>query len=140
MTVAELRRLFKKQIPAAYQSLQEAATMPESEAKRYKVQKALEHINKGYEILAKCEGHLRGVDELMLYQRVENISIEKTALVLYGKADKKSIHNAIALEGHVFKRLYKCLTAQEATQQAETEKVRQSMAERLKAREERLGG
>ena len=26
--------------------------MPESEAKRYKVQKALEHINKGYEILA----------------------------------------------------------------------------------------
>lgn len=140
MTEAELKRLFKRQIPAAYNSLEESVVMPESEAKQFKVQKAWECINKGYEIILLCGNELRGIDEMLLFHRVENVPMNKTALILYGTSDKRAIHNAISLESHVFKRLYKCLTAQEAAQQVEEEKVRQSMAERLKEREKRLRG
>ncbi|MGA3676000.1 hypothetical protein [Lysinibacillus agricola] len=80
MTLDELKRLFKKQIPAAYESLKEAETMPEGEVKRYKISAAIEVIEKAQEILASCWDELKFRDELILAHRLDNVPRERTAM------------------------------------------------------------
>ncbi|MBD8025558.1 hypothetical protein H9636_02690 [Ureibacillus sp. Re31] len=140
MTEQELKYLFKKQIPAAHKSLQEAYLMPEGEAKRYKIEAAMKHIEKGHEILEKCFGKWNFKDELILIHKLENFPIERTASIFYGESDPNAIKKLKALENFAYKRLYKCLTTLEATQEAEDAKIRQSMSERLKARQQRVRG
>lgn len=143
MTLEELKRLFKKQIPAAYDSLKEAEVMPEGEVKRYKVSAALQTIEQAQELLTSCWDKLRFKDGLILAHRSENVPQECTARILYDYAyiePERAIHNLQALEGISYKKLYKILSVQENDlEHLEAERQR-SMAERLKAREQRIKG
>lgn len=143
LTLDELKRLFKKQIPAAYESLKEAETMPEGEVKRYKISAAIEVIEKAQDILTSCWDELRFKDELILAHRVENVPVELTAQILYEYAHvepKRAIHNLQALEGIAYKKLYKILCVQKADSAGIEVERRLSMAERLKVREQRMKG
>lgn len=140
MTEQELKHLFKKQIPAAHKSLEEAYSMPEGEAKRYKIDAAMKCIERAFEILDKCHGKMNFKDELILIHKAENFPIERTAAIFYDESDPNAIKKLKALEKWAYKRLYKCLTALKATGQDEAEAVNQSMEERLKARQQRMRG
>ncbi|WP_375199988.1 hypothetical protein [Bacillus sp. RS11] len=143
MTLDELKRLFKKQIPAAYESLKEAEAMPEGEVKRYKISAAIDVIEKAQDLLASCWGELKFKDELILAHRVENVPVELTAKILYDYAhveSKRAIHNLQALEGVAYKKLYKILCTQKANSVGLKVEREQSMANRLKAREQRMKG
>lgn len=138
MTEQELKHLFKKQIPAAHKSIEEAQSMPEGEAKRYKIEAAMKHLEKGHELLEKCFGKLNFKDELILIHILENIPRERTASIFYVDSDANAIKKLIALENKAYGRLYKCLATLEAAQQSEMEKRKRSMGERLKARQQRV--
>lgn len=140
MTEQELKKLFRKLIPNAYKSLQEAASMQESEAKRYKVSAALKTIDRAQEILTSCWGELRFKDELILTQRAENVPRPVTAHIFYGSAEKNDIKKIIALEDWAFKRLNRLLSAQQSAEVDLQQETNESIAERLKAREQRLKG
>lgn len=80
--------------------------MPEGEVKRYKISAAIEVIEKAQDILTSCWDELRFKDELILAHRVENVSVELTAQILYEYAHvepKRAIHNLQALEGIAYK-------------------------------------
>ncbi|EON73840.1 hypothetical protein [Lysinibacillus sphaericus] len=143
MTLDELKSLFKKQIPAAYESLKEAEAMPEGEAKRYKISAALQTIGQVQDILTSCWDELRFKDGLILAHRAENVPREHTARIFYDYAHvepERAIHNLQALEGISYKKLYKILSTQENDlEHLEAERQR-SMAERIKAREQRIKG
>lgn len=143
MTLDELKRLFKKQIPAAYESLKEAESMPEGEVKRYKVSAALQTIGQAQELLTSCWDKLRFKDGLILTHKSENVPQEYTARILYDYAHvepERAIHNLQALEGIAYKKLYKILSALENDSEQLEAKRQQSMEERLKAREQRIMG
>jgi len=143
LTLDELKRLFKKQIPAAYESLKEAETMPEGEVKRYKISAAIEVIEKAQDILESCCDELNFKDELILAHRVENVPVELTAKILYDYAhveSKRAIHNLQALEGIAYKKMHKILCTQKANSVGLKVEREQSMSNRLKAREQRMKG
>lgn len=137
MTEKELRDFFKKKIPAAHKSLEEAAKMPEGEAKRYKVESALKRIDKGYELLECCGSDLNPKDILLLSHRLENVPIEYTANIFYPHNDNNKIRKVKAIIYKAIDRMSVQLKAQKATQQAEKERMREKMQERLKARQQR---
>lgn len=143
MTLDELKRLFKKQIPAAYESLKEAEAMPGGEVKRYKTLAAIEVIEKAQGILENCWDELNFRDELILAHRVENVSRERTAMVFYDYVQNepmRAIKNLKALENLAYKKLHKLLNSQEVLSEDLSNTTQQSMAERLKAREQRMKG
>lgn len=136
MTEDELKRLFRKQVPDAYQSLKEAASMTESKAKRYKVETASKTILGAQDVLLKCWGQLSWKDELLLVHIVENVPKEVTANILYENEERNNILKAKSLEGWALKRLYKTLQRQLV---APGEEQKRSIEQRIKARQERLG-
>lgn len=143
MTLDELKRLFKKQIPAAYESLREAGTMPEGEVKRYKTSAAIEVIEKAQGILENCCTDLKFKDELILAHRVENVPRERTAMIFFDYVNtepQRAIKNLKALENLAYKRLLKLLKDQEVHLEDISNTSQQSMANRLKAREQRMKG
>lgn len=139
MDIQELRKLFRKRIPAAYKDLEEASLLPESEAKRFKIQKANECIETGAQILMTCANDLRGKDELILWHRVENLPLQSTALILYGKSDKKHTHNVASLESIAVKRLHEILVTKSAERKNNETEFKQNIAERIRARNSKLG-
>ncbi|MGA3600771.1 MULTISPECIES: hypothetical protein [Lysinibacillus] len=143
MTLDELKRLFKKQIPAAYESLKEAETMPEGEVKRYKISAAIEVIEKAQDVLSSCWDELKFKDELILVHRLDNVPRERTAMVFYDYVQTeptRAINNLKALEDLAYKKMHKLLSSQEVNSENISNKRQQSMADRLKAREERMKG
>ncbi|MFJ7840342.1 hypothetical protein ACIQXG_12855 [Lysinibacillus sphaericus] len=140
MTLDELKRLFKKQIPAAYESLKEAEAMPEGEVKRYKTLAAFEVIEKAQGILESCWDELNFRDELILAHRLENVPRERTAMVFYDYVQNepmRAIKNLKALENLAYKKLHKLLNSQEVRSK---DLSKEKMADRLKAREQRMKG
>lgn len=140
MTLDELKRLFKKQIPAAYESLKEAEAMPEGEVKRYKTLAAIEVIEKAQGILESCWDELNFRDELILAHRLENVPRERTAMVFYDYVQNepmRAIKNLKALENLAYKKLHKLLNSQEVRSK---DLSKEKMADRLKAREQRMKG
>ncbi|MEQ6050183.1 hypothetical protein U2I53_14130 [Lysinibacillus capsici] len=143
MTLDELKRLFKKQIPAAYESLREAETIQEGEVKRYKTSAAIEVIEKAQGILESCCTDLKFKDELILAHRVENVPRERTAMIFFDYVNtepQRAIKNLKALENLAYKRLLKLLNDQEVHLEDVSNTSQQSMADRLKAREQRMKG
>lgn len=143
MTLDELKRLFKKQIPAAYESLKEAEAMPEGEVKRYKISAAIEVIEKAQGILESCCTDLKFKDELILAHRVENVPRERTAMIFFDYVNTeptRAIKNLKALENLAYKRLLKLLNDQEVYLEDISNTSQQSMVDRLKAREQRVKG
>lgn len=143
MTLDELKRLFKKQIPAAYESLREAETMPEGEVKRYKTSAAIEVIEKAQDLLASCWDGLKFKDELILAHRLDNVPRERTAMIFFDYVNtepSRAIKNLKALENLAYKRLLKLLNNQEICSEDLSNTTQQSMADRLKAREQRMKG
>lgn len=143
MTLGELKRLFKKQIPAAYESLKEAEVMPEGEVKRYKISAAIEVIEKAQDVLSSCWDELKFKDELILVHRLDNVPRERTAMVFYDYVQTeptRAINNLKALEDLAYKKMHKLLSSQEVNSENISNKRQQSMADRLKAREERMKG
>lgn len=143
MTLDELKRLFKKQIPAAYESLKEAEAMPEGEVKRYKISAAIEVIEKAQGILESCCTDLKFKDELILAHRVENVPRERTAMIFFDYVNTeptRAIKNLKALENLAYKRLLKLLNDQEVYLEDISNTSQQSMVDRLKAREQRMKG
>lgn len=143
MTLDELKRLFKKQIPAAYESLKEAEAMPEGEVKRYKTLAAIEVIEKAQGILESCWDELNFRDELILAHRLENVPRERTAMVFYDYVQIepiRAIKNLKALENLAYKKLHKLLNSLEVHSEDLSNTTQQSMADRLKAREQRMKG
>lgn len=143
MTLDELKRLFKKQIPAAYESLKEAESMPDGEVRRYKISAAIDVIEKAQDILESCCNDLKFKDELILTHRAENVPRERTAMIFFDYVDTeptRAIKNLKALEDLAYKRLLKLLNDQEVHSQDVSNTSQQSMADRLKAREERMKG
>lgn len=143
MTLAELKRLFKKRIPAAYESLKEAEAMPEGEVKRYKISAAIEVIEKAQDVLSSCWDELKFKDELILVHRLDNVPRERTAMVFYDYVQTeptRAINNLKALEDLAYKKMHKLLSSQEVNSENISNKRQQSMADRLKAREERMKG
>lgn len=143
MTLDELKRLFKKQIPAAYESLKEAGAMPEGEVKRYKISAAIEVIEKAQDILSSCWDELKFKDELILAHRLDNVPRERTAVIFFDYVDTeptRAIKNLKALENLAYKRLLKLLNDQEVRLEDVSNTSQQSMADRLKAREQRMKG
>ncbi|WP_068985155.1 hypothetical protein [Lysinibacillus xylanilyticus] len=143
MTLDELKRLFKKQIPAAYESLKEAETMPEGEVKRYKISAAIEVIEKAQDLLASCWDELKFKDELILAHRLDNVPRERTAMVFYDYVQTeptRAINNLKALEDLAYKKLHKLLNSQEVRSEDLSNTTQQSMVDRLKAREQRMKG
>ncbi|MFW7189935.1 hypothetical protein [Lysinibacillus sp. BNK-21] len=143
MTLDELKRLFKKQIPVAYESLREAETMPEGEVKRYKTSAAIEVIEKAQGILESCCNDLKFKDELILAHRIENVPRERTAMIFFDYVNtepQRAIKNLKALENLAYKRLLKLLNDQEVHLEDVSNTSQQSMADRLKAREQRMEG
>ncbi|UDK95244.1 hypothetical protein EYB33_02790 [Lysinibacillus sphaericus] len=140
MTLDELKRLFKKQIPAAYESLKEAEAMPEGEVKRYKTLAAIEVIEKAQGILESCWDELNFRDELILAHRLENVPRERTAMVFYDYVQNepmRAVKNLKALENLAYKKLHKLLNSQEVRSK---DLSKEKMADRLKAREQRMKG
>jgi len=143
LTLDELKRLFKKQIPAAYESLKEAESMPDGEVRRYKISAAIDVIEKAQDILESCCNDLKFKDELILTHRAENVPRERTAMIFFDYVDTeptRAIKNLKALEDLAYKRLLKLLNDQEVHSQDVSNTSQQSMADRLKAREERMKG
>ncbi|MDM5246207.1 hypothetical protein [Lysinibacillus sp. G4S2] len=143
MTLDELKRLFKKQIPAAYESLKEAETMPEGEVKRYKISAAIEVIEKAQDILSSCWDELKFKDELILAHRLDNVPRERTAMIFFDYVNTeptRAIKNLKALENLAYKRLIKLLNDQEVHLEDVSNTSQQSMADRLKAKEQRMKG
>ncbi|MFM9535509.1 hypothetical protein [Lysinibacillus sp. IITD104] len=143
MTLDELKRFFKKQIPAAYESLKEAETMPEGEVKRYKISAAIEVIEKAQGILESCCTDLKFKDELILAHRVENVPRERTAMIFFDYVNTeptRAIKNLKALEDLAYKKLLNLLNNQEICSEDLSNTTQQSMADRLKAREQRMKG
>lgn len=143
MTLEELKRLFKKQIPAAYESLKEAEAMPDGEVRRYKISAAIEVIENASDILASCWDELKFRDELILAHRLDNVPRERTAMIFYDYVQTepiRAIKNLKALENLAYKKLYKLLNSQEVRLEDLSNITQQSMADRLKAREERMKG
>lgn len=143
LTLDELKRLFKKQIPAAYESLRKAETMPEGEVKRYKTSAAIEVIEKAQGILESCCNDLKFKDELILAHRIENVPRERTAMIFFDYVNTeptRAIKNLKALENLVYKRLLKLLNDKEVCSEELSNTTLQNMADRLKAREERMKG
>ena len=143
MTLDELKRLFKKQIPATYESLKEAEAMPEGEVKRYKISTAIEVIEKAQDVLASCWDELKFKDELILVHRLENVPRERTAMVFFDYVNTeptRAMKNLKALENLAYKRLLKLLNGQEVRLEDVSNISQQSMADRLKAREQRMKG
>ncbi|UNT55109.1 hypothetical protein [Lysinibacillus capsici] len=143
MTLDELKRLFKKQIPVAYESLKEAEAMPEGEVKRYKISAAIEVIEKAQGILESCCTDLKFKDELILAHRVENVPRERTAMIFFDYVNTeptRAIKNLKALENLAYKRLLKLLNDQEVYLEDISNTSQQSMVDRLKAREQRMKG
>ncbi|MFJ6207337.1 hypothetical protein [Lysinibacillus sp. NPDC092081] len=143
MTLDELKRLFKKQIPAAYESLKEAEAMPKGEVKRYKISAAIEVIEMAQEVLASCWDELKFKDELILVHRLENVPRERTAMIFFDYVNTeptRAIKNLKALENLAYKRLLKLLNDQEIRLEDVSNTSQQSMADRLKAREQRMKG
>lgn len=143
MTLEELKRLFKKQIPAAYESLKEAEAMPDGEVRRYKISAAIEVIENASDILASCWDELKFRDELILAHRLDNVPRERTAMIFYDYVQTepiRAIKNLKALENLAYKKLYKLLNSQKVRLEDLSNITQQSMADRLKAREERMKG
>jgi len=143
LTLDELKRLFKKQIPVAYESLKEAEAMPEGEVKRYKISAAIEVIEKAQGILESCCTDLKFKDELILAHRVENVSRERTAMIFFDYVNtepQRAIKNLKALENLAYKRLLKLLNNQKVHLKDVSNTSQQSMVDRLKAREQRMKG
>ena len=143
LTLDELKRLFKKQIPAAYESLKEAETLPDGEVRRYKISAAIEVIQKAQDILESCCNDLKFKDELILAHRAENVPRERTAMIFFDYVNTeptRAIKNLKALENLAYKRLLKLLNNQEVHLVDVSNTSQQSMADRLKAREERMKG
>lgn len=140
MTEQELKRLFNKQIPKAHKSLQEAASMRESEAKLYKIERAKEVIGRGLEILERCHNELTPKQDFMLWHIADNVPKERTAHILYDSTDVKAISNLKALRHLAFKRLHKVMSSQQYAEVDLQQETRESIAERLKAREQRQKG
>lgn len=143
LTLDELKRFFKKQIPAAYESLKEAETMPEGEVKRYKISAAIEVIEKAQGILESCCTDLKFKDELILAHRVENVPRERTAMIFFDYVNTeptRAIKNLKALEDLAYKKLLNLLNNQEICSEDLSNTTQQSMADRLKAREQRMKG
>lgn len=143
LTLDELKRFFKKQIPAAYESLKEAETMPEGEVKRYKISAAIEVIEKAQGILESCCTDLKFKDELILAHRVENVPRERTAMIFFDYVNTeptRAIKNLKALEDLAYKKLLNLLNNQEICSEDLSNTPQQSMADRLKAREQRMKG
>lgn len=140
MELQELKKLFRKQIPAAYKDLEEAALMPEGEAKRLKMQRANDCIEKAKKILIDCSDKLNFKDELILWQRAENLPLEYIAVVLYGVADKRRVHNVNALESLAYKRLHKILIARNEKIEVHKDEIKQSIEERIRARDLKVKG
>lgn len=143
MTLEELKRLFKKQIPAAYESLKEAEAMPDGEVRRYKISAAIEVIENASDILASCWDELKFRDELILAHRLDNVPRERTAMIFYDYVQTepiRAIKNLKALENLAYKKLHKLLNSQEVRLEDLSNITQQSMADRLKAREERMKG
>ncbi len=143
LTLDELKRFFKKQIPAAYESLREAKTMPEGEVKRYKISAAIEVIEKAQDILESCSSDLKSKDELILAHRAENVPRERTAMIFFDYVNTeptRAIKNLKALEDLAYKRLLNLLNNQEICSEDLLNTTQQSMADRLKAREQRMKG
>ena len=143
LSIDELRRLFQKQVPAAYESLQEAETMPENEARRYKIHSALQTIERAQSLVMSCDEEISAKDELMLMHITENVPCETTARIFYDYVDEdpgRAAHNIIALQSLALKKLHKALSHCKAFS-IEMENDRQeSMVERLKAKEQRMKG
>ncbi|QPQ29983.1 hypothetical protein [Lysinibacillus sp. JNUCC 51] len=143
MTLDELKRLFRKQIPAAYESLKEAEAMPEGEVKRYKISSAIEVIERAQDILDSCGDDLKFKDELILAHRAENVPRERTAVIFFDYVNiepTRAIKNLKALENLAYKRLLKLLNNQEVHIEDVSNTSQQSMVDRLKAREQRMKG
>lgn len=143
LTLDELKRLFKKQIPAAYESLKEAEAMPEGEVKRYKISAAIEVIEKAQDMLASCWDELKFKDELILAHRLDNVPRKRTAMVFYDYVQTeptRAINNLKALEDLAYKKMHKLLSSQEVNSEDISNKRQQSMVDRLKAREQRMKG
>ncbi len=143
MTLDELKRLFKKQIPVAYESLKEAEAMPEGEVKRYKISAAIEVIEKAQGILESCCTDLKFKDELILAHRIENVPRERTAMIFFDYVNtepQRAIKNLKALENLAYKRLLKLLNNQKVHLKDVSNTSQQSMVDRLKAREQRMKG
>lgn len=143
MTLDELKRLLKKQIPAAYESLKEAEAMPEGEVKRYKISAAIEVIEKAQGILESCCTDLKFKDELILAHRIENVPRERTAMIFFDYVNtepQRAIKNLKALENLAYKRLLKLLNNQKVHLKDVSNTSQQSMVDRLKAREQRMKG
>jgi len=143
LTLEELKRLFKKQIPAAYESLKEAEAMPDGEVRRYKISAAIEVIENASDILASCWDELKFRDELILAHRLDNVPRERTAMIFYDYVQTepiRAIKNLKALENLAYKKLYKLLNSQKVRLEDLSNITQQSMADRLKAREERMKG
>jgi len=143
LTLDELKRLLKKQIPAAYESLKEAEAMPEGEVKRYKISAAIEVIEKAQGILESCCTDLKFKDELILAHRIENVPRERTAMIFFDYVNtepQRAIKNLKALENLAYKRLLKLLNNQKVHLKDVSNTSQQSMVDRLKAREQRMKG
>lgn len=140
MQLEELKKLFRKQVPAAYKDLEEAALMPEGEAKRLKMQRANDCIEGAMKILLDCSDKMNFKDELILWYRAENLPLERTALILYGEFDKRRVHNVTALEAFAYKRLHKILIARNEEVVAHKNEIKQSIEERIRARDLKIKG
>lgn len=140
MELKELRDLYRKKIPAAYKELEMAALLPESEAKRLKIQRANTCIENAMKILIECSGKLNFKDELILWQRAENLPLKNIALFLYGVADKHRINNVASLETLAFKRFHKILVAKNEEMALQKHEIRASIEERKRTRDLKMKG
>lgn len=114
--------------------------MPEGEVKRYKTLAAIEVIEKAQGILESCWDELNFRDELILAHRLENVPRERTAMVFYDYVQNepmRAIKNLKALENLAYKKLHKLLNSQEVRSK---DLSKEKMADRLKAREQRMKG
>lgn len=134
MSEQELKILFKKIVPSAYQSLKAAESLPEGELKRYKVESANERILKAFKILEQCE-HTMSIKYYICFsmlaegrpwQDVQNYLIEM------GQG-KKSL-DSIFTRG--IKEMSGYLSKQAQTPISDNTPA-SSMQERVKAREQR---
>lgn len=117
--------------------------MPDGEVRRYKISAAIDVIEKAQDILESCCNDLKFKDELILTHRAENVPRERTAMIFFDYVDTeptRAIKNLKALEDLAYKRLLKLLNDQEVHSQDVSNTSQQSMADRLKAREERMKG
>ncbi|RIJ64153.1 hypothetical protein [Rummeliibacillus sp. POC4] len=137
MSEQELKKLFKKIVPAAYQSLKEAESLPEGEVKQYKVETASERILKAFKILEQCESVLNNKYFICFSMLAEGDSKEYVQNYLIEMGQGSRSFDSIFERG--IKEMSCYLSKQE--QVTATGNISaSSIQERLKARKERMEG